>query len=90
MPPAALVEETDLLKIGTCAIGWTLLIASFMTRGPRKGDPWGSSGLVSALTLLVLLGKKHLKQAGISALNANVKEGWDLDGFTSKLIRCFN
>lgn len=57
MPPAALVEETDLLKIGTCAIDWTLLFASFMTRGPRKGDSWGSSGLVSAPTLLGLLGK---------------------------------
>lgn len=57
MPSAVLVKDPDLLKIDTCAIGLTLLFPSFMTRGPRKADPCGLSGLLSAPTLLGLLGK---------------------------------
>lgn len=57
MPSAVLVKGPDLLKIHTCAIGLTLLFTSFMTRGPKKADPHGSSALLSAPTLLGLLGR---------------------------------
>lgn len=57
MPSAVLVKDPDLLKVRTCAIGLTLLFTSFMTWGPKKADPRGSSALLSAPTLLGLLGK---------------------------------